>query len=74
MQRGVRSATYSSNAGALTRRNEGGNVNPVIGSGAVAGSVIFTLCGGLLTLELQVDAEKGTTDTMRLRTYLRKLQ
>ena len=71
---GAHSATYSSNAGALSREDESGNVNSIIGTGVVAGSVEFTLCEGLLTLELLVEADKGTTDTMTLRTYVRKLQ
>ena len=46
-------------------------MNSTITGGVVDGSVEFTLGEGLLTRELQIDADTGTTETMTLRTYPR---
>ena len=70
---GALRATYSASSGTLTREDQDGTETGIIPSGVVDGSVAFTLCGNLLTLELEVEAEKDATETMRLRTYLRKL-
>ena len=40
----------------------------------VANSVSFKLCGKLLTLDMKLKAETGTTESMSLQSYLRKLE
>jgi len=69
-----RRGTYSASAGVLTREDEGGNQAVIISQGVVDNSLKFSLCGTLLTLELEVDADTGETETIRLRTHIRKLQ
>tara|TARA_B100000315_G_scaffold245244_1_gene270906 strand:- start:4281 stop:4835 length:555 start_codon:yes stop_codon:yes gene_type:complete len=69
-----RQAAYSATGGVLSRQDEGSNTSVIVSSGVVDGSVKFSLRGSLLTLELQVDAEDGNTETLTLRTFLRKLQ
>ena len=69
----ARQATYSATSGALTRSNESGDQTSIINTRVVANSVKFSLCNSLLTLELKVDADRGGTETMNLKTYLRKL-
>ena len=68
-----RQATYSTAAGALTRVNEGGEQTSIINNGVVDNSVKFSLCKSMLTLELKVEADRQGTETMSLKTYLRKL-
>ena len=70
----TRRGTYSASAGVLTRQDEGGNQAVIISQGVVDNSLKFSLCGTLLTLELTVDADAGQTETIRLRTHIRKLQ
>ena len=69
----LRQATYSTAAGALTRVNEGGEQTSIIINGVVDNSVKFSLCKSMLTLELKVEADRQGTETMSLKTYLRKL-
>ena len=69
-----RRATYSASAGRLVRQDEDGNSIQVIPGGVVDNSVKFSLCGNLLTLDLEVKAERENIETMVLRTYLRKLK
>ena len=68
-----RHATYNTAAGALTRNNEGGEQTSIIIDRVVDNSVKFSLCKSMLTLELKVDADREGTETMNLKTYLRKL-
>ena len=68
-----RQATYSTAAGALTRQNESGAQTAIINTRVVDHSVKFSLCKSMLTLELKVDADRQGTETMSLKTYLRKL-
>ena len=39
----------------------------------VANSLVVSLCQRMLTLDLEVKAERNTTENIRLQTYLRKL-
>ena len=68
-----RQATYTTAAGALTRKNEGGDQTSIIIKGVVDNSVKFSLCKSMLTLELKVDADREGTETMSLKILLRKL-
>ena len=69
-----RSAKYSVADGILTRETQAGIVLQVIDGGVVDGSVSFSLCGNLLTMEAELEAERENTETISLRTYLRKLR
>ena len=69
-----RRGTYSASAGVLTRQDEGGIQAVIITQGVVDNSLKFSLCGTLLTLEVEVNAEAGQTEKIRLRTHIRKLQ
>ena len=69
----ARQATYSTAAGALTRQNESGAQTPLRMIGVVDNSVKFSLCQSMLTLELNVEADRGGTENLSLKTYLRKL-
>ena len=66
-------ATYTTAAGGLTRKNEDRDQTPIIIDGVVDNSVKFSLCKSMLTLELKVEADREATETMNLKTYLRKL-
>ena len=70
----TRRGTYSASAGVLTRQDEGGIQAVIISQGVVDNSLKFSLCGTLLTLEVEVDADAGQTEKIRLRTHIRKLQ
>ena len=69
----AKEATYSVTGGALNRTDEADNQIPIVIDGVVDQSIKIYLCKSLLTLELDVDADRGTTETMRLSTYLRKM-
>ena len=45
----------------------------VLASGVVANSISFTLCGNTLRVNLDVLADRNTTDKLDLITYMRKL-
>ena len=50
------------------------NGSPLTMAGrVVANSVSFTLCGNLLRAKMDVLADRGTTDSLDLLTYIRKL-
>ena len=70
-------ATYDTAAGTLTREDESNPKTEIIREGVVDNSVKFSLCtlGGksLLTLEMEVEADRGESETVRLRTHLRKM-
>ena len=65
-------ATYSL-SGAELIRNYDGALNTVARP-VVAGTLDFTLCGNLLTLKMQVEADRGTNEDITLQTYIRRLQ
>ena len=55
-------------------QRDNGNDSPLIlASRVVAGSISFTLCGSILRLNVNVLADRNTTDTLDLITYVRKL-
>ena len=54
-------------------RTYDGNENTVA-SPVVAGTLSFSLCGNLLTVMMDVEAERGTTDDIVLQTYTRRLK
>ena len=68
-----RQATYTTAAGGLTRTNEDGDQASIITTRVVDNSVKFSLCKSILTLELKVEADRQGTETVNLKTYLRKL-
>ena len=65
-------AIYRVSGGSLQRSFDGAAIT--LAPRVVANSVIFKLCGKLLTLDLKVKAELGTEESMSLQTYLRKLE
>ena len=42
-------------------------------TGVVANSISFTLCGSLLRVILDIEADRDTTDKLDLITYMRNL-
>ena len=66
------SATYSLSGDELIR-NYDGALN-ILARPVVAGTLDFTLCGNLLTLKMQVEADRGTNSDITLQTYIRRLQ
>ena len=49
--------------------------NPnTVASPVVAGTLSFSLCGNLLSVKMEVEAERGTTDDIVLQTYTRRLK
>ena len=72
-----REATYIASGGGVTRENEADAKTAIVTSRVVAGTpenpVGFPLCGNLLRLDLNVEADKNETEAVRLSTYLRKL-
>ena len=67
------SANYAVVQDALVRTVDGAN-NITLADQVVANSVAFTLCGKFLTLAVDVNADRNTTETLNLRTQIRKLQ
>ena len=68
----IHNATYSLTGQDLIR-NYDGNANTVA-SPVVLGTLSFSLCGKLLRMKMDVEAEKGTTDDILLQTYTRRLK
>ena len=54
-------------------RNYDGNPN-IVASPVVLGTLSFSLCGNLLSLKMDVEADRGTTDDIVLQTYTRRLK
>ena len=54
-------------------RNYDGNPNTVA-SPVVLGTLSFSLCGNLLSLKMDVEADRGNTDGIVLQTYTRRLK
>ena len=54
-------------------RSYNGNLNTVA-SPVVAGTLSFSLCGNLLAVKMDVEAERGTTDDIVLQTYTQRLK
>lgn len=65
-------ATYSLTGQDLIR-NYDGNPN-IVASPVVLGTLSFSLCGNLLSLKMDVEADRGTTDGIVLQTYTRRLK
>ena len=66
------SANYAVVQDTLVRTVDGAQIT--LADRVVANSVSFTLCGQFLTLAVDVDADRNTTETLSLRTHIRKLQ
>ena len=66
------SAAYSLSGDELIR-NYDGALN-ILARPVVAGTLDFPLCGNLLTLKMQVEADRGTNEDITLQTYIRRLQ
>ena len=64
-------ATYSLSGAELIRNYDG--VLNTLARPVVAGSLNFSLCGNLLTLKMQVEADRGAIEEITLQTYLRSL-
>ena len=65
-------ARYAVVQRALIRTIDGAQLT--VASNVVEQSPTFSLCGDFLTLTLEVEAARNTTETLSLRTRLRKLQ
>jgi len=66
------SANYAVVQDTLVRTFDGTQIT--LADRVVANSVSFTLCGQFLTIAVDVDADRNTTETLNLRTQIRKLQ
>ena len=64
-------ATYSLSGAELIRNYDG--VLNTLARPVVAGSLNFSLCGNLLTLKMQVEADRDAIEEITLQTYLRSL-
>jgi len=67
------SALYSVTGGELRRQFDGSGTPIVLATGVVANTISFTLCGNTLRMTVNVTADRSTTDTLDLLTYVRKL-
>ncbi len=65
-------AHYAVVLGDLMRTVDGAQIT--LATGVVDDSLTFSLCGDFLALTLEVEADRNTTETLSLRTRLRKLQ
>ena len=68
---GSHSATYRLSGADLVRELDGGE--QFIITDVVADSLKFTLCGTVLTFDVEVEADRDTTDSTSLRIMVRKL-
>ena len=66
-------AVYSVNGDQLQRDFDDNGSPLVLVTGVVANSISFTLCENTLRLNLDVLADRNTTDKLDLITYIRKL-
>jgi len=64
-------ATYSLSGAELIRNYDGGL--DTLARPVVDGSLNFSRCGNLLTLKMQVAADRGTSEEITLQTCLRRL-
>ena len=64
---------YSVTGDQLLRDFNGSGPPLVMATGVVSDSVSFTLCDKILRLNIDVQADRGTTDSLDLITYMRKL-
>ena len=64
---------YSVSGTELRRDLDSSGAPLIMADGVVANSVSFTLCGSTLRLNMDVLADRNTTDNLDLITYVRKL-
>jgi len=64
---------YSIVEGELQKAIDGAGSPMVLATGVVADSISFTLCGNTLRLSIEIDADRGATDSLDLITYVGKL-
>ena len=64
---------YSVTGDELLRDFDSNGTPLVLASGVVANSISFTLCGNTLRVNMDVQADRNTTDKLDLITYMRKL-
>ena len=64
---------YSVTGGELQRDYDDNGSPLVMATGVVANSISFTLCGSLLRVILDIEADRDTTDKLDLITYMRNL-
>ncbi len=64
---------YSITGGELQRDYDSNGSPLVMATGVVANSISFTLCGSLLRVILDIEADRDTTDKLDLITYMRNL-
>ena len=67
-------ATYSVSGDELIRDFDSNGTPLTMATGVVANSLSFTLCGSLFRITMDVQADRGTTDTLDLITNLRNLE
>ena len=68
---GTYKVSYSLTGDKLVRNFDGANM--IIVDGVIPSPAVFTLCDKMLTFDLEVEAGQGETETMSLRTFLRRL-
>jgi len=66
-------AVYSVSGSELQRDFDNNGSPLVLATGVVANSISFTLCGNTLRLNVDVQADRNSTDNLDLITYVRKL-
>ena len=66
-------SVYSVTGDELRRDFDDTGIELVMASRVVPGSISFTLCGNILRLTMNVLADRDTTDTLDLLTYMREL-
>ena len=66
-------AVYRVSGNALVRDFDSSGVLQDVARGVVASSVSFSLCADVLSLDMDVLADRGTTESLDIRTLMRKL-
>ena len=70
---GPHNVVYSVSGDELHREFDSNGIPLTMATRLVTDSVSFTLCGNTLRLNMSVLADRATTDTLDLMTYMRKL-
>ena len=66
-------AVYNVVGTELLRTFDSSSFPLVLATGVVADTISFTLCGNTLRLNVSIEADRSTTDSLDLITYVRKL-
>jgi prepilin-type N-terminal cleavage/methylation domain-containing protein len=66
-------AVYKLSGANLVRDLDSSGILQEVARDVVASTVSFSLCGGVVSLDLDVLADRGTTESLDIRTLMRKL-